>query len=783
MLTVRAGCGSDWKAEIVCLKYCKKNAKMISSVLGDEMRIRVRNAGKRVPDSLIKACDGNRILAKVFLNRGISTVEQLNSFLDYETYKPYYPLDFPKMKEACELLIEAIDNKEKIAVYGDYDADGVTATTVLVSGLRRFGADVVYHVPDRFSEGYGMNVDVIKRLKEENVSVIVTCDCGIANFDEIKLAKELGMKVILTDHHTIGESIPDADFVINPKLLEDGHPIRMVSGCGVAYYLIKSLGILLNQDIADEYLDLVALSIISDVIPLRQESRYLFIKGFPKLANGERTGVRMLLSNLSSGITKADDIGFYVAPQINAVGRMDNAKTAVELFLTDDEVMAKELADTVHRFNIDRKNIQAETYEEAKRQVEEEKKNKKIFILYAPNWHHGIIGIVAGKICEEYGKPCIVLSLNEENDCISGSARSIEKVNIYQLLSKFKDDLIKFGGHSEAAGLSLRPEMLSKFTHDLEKYADLYFALDDEKEITIDCELKFSDVNENLWELLRKGEPYGSDFSEPVFATRDCRITKERISGLHHFLTLTDTDGNEIGTTLWKYGTEPLLNKCCTVVYGIYKDTYQERNEIKIKVSDLSFDPVEIIQHKAKFIDRRNIPISDVIKEFPEYKVFYEGPEMYKPFATTVNRNFTEDATGIILSSLPENSNVFDEIVENANCDKIVINYSYLPKYDWNTFLKNFLGVVKMAVMRNAGDISIEKIAKILLIDTAFVRVCLKLYEKYGYFSYKIEENMIHFDIIDKEPRNDSYLESIVERYLAEKQEYASFMNTVPIEE
>lgn len=756
---------------------------MISFCLGDEMKIKIKNAGKRVPESLIKACSGNKILAKVFFNRGISSGEQLQIFLNQENYKPYSPLDFPMMEEACKLVIDSLEKKEKIAVYGDYDADGVTATTVLVSGLTHFGANVVYHVPDRFAEGYGMSADVVKKMKEENVALIITCDCGISNFDEIKLAKELGMKVVLTDHHTIGESLPEADFVINPKLLAEGHPIRMVSGCGVAYYFIKALGILLNDDVADSYLDLVALSIISDVIPLRLESRYLFTKGFSKLANGDRLGVRQLLSNLSSGITSAEDIGFYVAPQINAVGRMDNARLAVELFLSEDEQKAKELADVVHRFNVDRKNIQAEIYEQAKQQVEEEKKNKKILILYGSNWHHGIIGIVAGKICEEYGKPCIVLSLNEEKDCVVGSARSTEKINIYNILSRFQEDLIKFGGHAEAAGLSLKYEMLSKFTEDLEQYADLYLQLEEEKEVTVDCELKFSAVNEDLWLQLKTGEPYGADFSEPVFSTRDCRIIKERISGLHHFLTLVDTDGNEIGTTLWKYGTEPLLNKSCTVVYGIYKDTYQDRNEIKIKVSDLSFDPVEVIQHKAEWIDRRNLSLEDVVSEFPEYKVFYEGPEAYKPKMQTINSEFCDETYGIILSSLPRDTSVLEKIVENTNCEKIVINYAYLPKYDWNTYLKSFLGVVKSVVNRKFGKISIEEMAGILLVDSGFVRLCLQLYEKHGYFSYKIEKNIVHFDIMKKEPIQDSYLEGLAESYLAEKQEYANFMNTVPVEE
>jgi len=747
------------------------------------MRVKIRNAGKRVPESLVKACGGNKILARVFFNRGIQSVDRLQKFLGYEQYKPYNPLDFPRMKDACEFIIEAISQKQKIAVYGDYDADGVTATSVLVNGLKHFGADVCYHVPDRFAEGYGMNIDIVRQMHEDGVSVIITCDCGIANFEEIKTAKELGMTVVLTDHHNIGETIPEADFVINPKLLEEGHPIRSVSGCGVAYFLIKALGELLNDDISDSFLDLVALSIISDVIPLHDESRYLFVKGFEKLLNPERVGMKALLSNLSGPIKSAEDIGFYVAPQINAVGRMDNAKIAVELFLTEDEGKATEIAETIRQFNVDRKNIQAEIYEQAKKQVEEEKKNKKILILYGENWHHGIIGIVAGKICEEYHKPCIVLSLKEDGSCIVGSARSIEGLNIYDILAQFKERLVKFGGHAEAAGLSLEPEMLSKFTEDLEQYADIYFELDSEKEVVVDLELKFSDVKEDLLRALDLGEPYGSEFPGPLFVTQNARIATERISGLHHFLTLVDSEGNEIGTTLWNYGAESILNKCCTVVYSIYLDTYRERNEVKIKITDLSFDPVEMVQNKVEWIDRRNVPLEKVMDEFPMYKIFYEGPQLQKPLKSTIDSTYVGDEKGIILSSLPRDTGVLEKITSNTNCEKIIINYSYLPKYDWNTYLKTFLGIVKSAANQEGGKISIQKMADILLVDKEFIVLCLKLYEKYGYFSYKIEKNMITFVIMENEPIKDSYLENAVEKYLSEQQEYVNYMNTVPVGE
>ena len=251
------------------------------------MKVIVNNKNKKLPRELIALCNGNEILAKIFYNRGIKTAEGIERCLNYKKYNGYNPMEFPKIQEACEIIRCCIKNKEKIAVYGDYDVDGITATSLLVLNLKRLGLDIVYHVPDRFSEGYGMNIEVVERFYDEGIGTIVTCDCGIANFDEIARAKELGMKVILTDHHTIGEKLPSADVIINPKLLPQGHVARNISGCTTAYFFIKALYNYLGKELQDDCIDLVALSIISDVMPLRDENRYLFNIGFEKLKEVE----------------------------------------------------------------------------------------------------------------------------------------------------------------------------------------------------------------------------------------------------------------------------------------------------------------------------------------------------------------------------------------------------------------------------------------------------------------------------------------------------------------
>lgn len=747
------------------------------------MKIIVNNKGKKVSKELIKACNDNEILAKILYNRGIRTIDELRKCLDYRNYSPYKPLEYEPTKLACERIKIALDSNEKIAVYGDYDTDGITATSILVLALRKLKANVIYHVPDRFSEGYGMNLNVVEKLHNQGINLIITCDCGISNFDEISKAKELGMDVILTDHHNIGEKIPEADVVINYKLLPEGHPVRDVSGCATAYFLVKALYEYLNIEMEDNYLDLVALSIISDVIPLKNESRFLFQKGFEELRQFKRVGLRAIKEFVNTEELSVDDIGFQITPRLNAVGRMDTARIAVELFLTDSEDEAAMLATDIDRFNTDRKNIQNEIFLQAKEIIETKKKNKKILVLFNENWHHGILGIVAGKICEEYKKPCIVLS-QDDKGVVCGSARSVERLNIYDILTKFAKYLIKFGGHSQAAGLSLAYENLDEFTKALENYADVYFQGEYEETVLVDYLLPFEKISEELLEALTLGEPYGMEFPPPKFATPKVKIVREKIvKDTHHFMTLVDSTKKEIGTTLWNYGNEELIDKECTIIYDLYKDTYNGKNEIKIKIQNIEFEPVEIVENKVKWIDRRGKDITDVIKEYNSCTIFYEGPVMFKPCFPIVPSRYTEKVETLVLYSVPKSNKILNELIESTCPNCVILNYSYIPKYDFPTFEKTFMGVIKNVVNNCDGKIPKEKFADIMLVDSDFVVTFCKLLEECGYITFKQDDNEdLFFSItLAKKMKRNEYLENITTRYLKEKEEYVKYMVNSPI--
>jgi single-stranded-DNA-specific exonuclease len=300
-----------------------------------KVRVNILNKGVSIPQEVLDACGGDELVARIFYNRGYKNPETIRQMLNPELYVPTKPDEFPDMPRAVDRILRAADNEEKICVYGDYDVDGVTSTVTLVECLNFFTSKVVYHVPDRFTEGYGMNEEIVRKLAQDGVSLIITCDCGISNVREITLAKELGMDVVLTDHHTVPDELPPADAILNPKLLEEGHRARNISGCGMVYFLCLAL---LEKkgfpDRAERFLDMLALSLIADVVSLNGENRYLLQKALPALFNTRRIGLRQLLevAERNGKLENEEDVAFQIAPRINAAGRMDTARLPVELF-------------------------------------------------------------------------------------------------------------------------------------------------------------------------------------------------------------------------------------------------------------------------------------------------------------------------------------------------------------------------------------------------------------------------------------------------------------------
>ena len=748
------------------------------------IKINLLNKGIHIPSELIEAADGDELIARIFYNRGYKNPDTVRQMLKDEYYTPTEVNEFKGMQEAVDRILKAADLGEKVCVYGDYDVDGVTSTVILVECLSLFLDKVVYHVPDRFTEGYGMNLDVIERLAAEGVTLVITCDCGISNINEIDRAKELGMDVILTDHHTIPSELPNADVILNPKLLEEGHKARNISGCAMAYFLclalLKREGL---EEKAEEYLDMLALSLIADVVSLNGENRYLLKKAIPKLFNTKREGLVKLLEIASKTceLSTEEDIAFQIAPRINAAGRMDSARLPVELMLCKDTYTAAEMAQRIDFLNTERKRVQQEIIDQAIEQVETRKKNKTVLVLYSDFWHHGIIGIAAGRICEMYRKPAILLSLKEDGKTVVGSARSVEEINIYELIKECSSKLLKFGGHSQAAGLSLLKENLQDFVTEIELLAEKKHFIGDTISVNVDMELEINSITEVFYERLIKAGPYGEGFEAPMFVSYGLKVLSDRKTEKnHHIMVLEGRNNTRISAVKWFGEDKSLQGKVFDGIYKISKNTYKGNSNLQLTLLYMVEGEGEARRvFNGEIIDERGADINLLTEKYGQALFFYEGLGSKCPLASAVDRFNIERSDNLIFSSPPSNTEIFREIVALSNPQNIIINFSVLPDYTFKGFVTNLLGLIKYIVTRDNGMAYIESIAIKLGVEESIVKAGLKFLKTAGKINYILSEDDIKVFLIKGDGIVDNrraLAEKWLRNALMEKMAYQQFI-------
>ncbi|MBZ0188110.1 MAG: single-stranded-DNA-specific exonuclease RecJ [Candidatus Obscuribacterales bacterium] len=412
-------------------------------------------------DAILEITGGDRTIAELLVARGIDSEAKAKEFLDVDSYKPTSPMELPDVDKAVRRITEAIHKKEHITIYGDYDVDGITGTSVLLSVLRKIGADVDYYIPHRMSEGYGLNLKAVSVLaSKRRTRLIITCDCGVSNFAEINFAKSLGVDCLVLDHHTMPEMLPPASGIVHPKLLPAEHPLFDLPGVGVAYKVCEAL--LIERDMSDEVdslLDLVTMGMIADLVPLVRENRYLVKTGLPRLVATQRIGLKELLKQVASQ-TSTDLVGFGLAPRLNAAGRLSDANKAVELLTTDDKTVAEELANELQKENARRQELCEEIFAAADERVRKTVNltSDKCIAIYDSLWHHGVVGIVASRLVDKYHRPVFIGQLDTEEGVVKGSARGIQQIDLYEVLKDNEHMLTKWGGHKMAAGFSVEAE-------------------------------------------------------------------------------------------------------------------------------------------------------------------------------------------------------------------------------------------------------------------------------------------------------------------------------------
>lgn len=465
------------------------------------------------------------ILAILLVNRGIVDSKDVSYFLHPESAEFIDPYKMKGVKEGVELLLKS--RGDKILIYGDYDVDGVTGTALLYKILKKLGWNVGYYIPNRMEEGYGLTMGIMEKMADEGFGTLITVDCGITSVEEIKHAKSLGIKVIITDHHEPKDEIPPADVVVNPKIPDDPYPFKGLAGVGVAFKFLKALIDSMGEDIdLEEYLDLVALGTVGDIVPIVNENRIIVKKGLEMLRRTKNIGLRVLMESIGIDMknTTVQDIGFKLVPRLNAAGRVDDASIAIELLLTEDESRARELAEILIQHNLRRQSIGNEIFSEALKKIEELKMDEdRAIVIASKGWHPGVIGIVASKLINRFYKPTFLISVDEEGTG-KGSARSIEGVNMMELLSEASDLLEEYGGHRMAAGFTIREESIPEFRRRMNKILSKYPSEIFKPKILIDAELSLKDLNEDLLNIIEILGPYGQNNPEPIFVFRDLNM-------------------------------------------------------------------------------------------------------------------------------------------------------------------------------------------------------------------------------------------------------------------
>ncbi|HDJ3183417.1 TPA: single-stranded-DNA-specific exonuclease RecJ [Staphylococcus aureus] len=562
-----------------------------------------------ISDELTSKLKLTPIVKKILESKSIideQAIESIISDIDIN----HDALQLSDMTKAIDRIKRAIANDEKILVYGDYDADGVTSTTILVTTLQLLGAQVGWHIPNRFTEGYGPNELAFRNAHDEGITLIITVDNGIQGHNEIKMVQDLGVDVIVTDHHEIGSTLPEAYAIVHPMHPSFNYPFQQLCGAGVAYKLAQAL----IENVPDYFKALVAIGTIADLVSLTDENRSLVKQGLKVLNDQCPASVKALLKEAGyNDNIDEETIGFIIGPRLNAVGRLDDASLACELLMTDDEEEAAFLAEQVEHFNRERKDIVATITEEAMAMAETKVKNGDLFLLLAKeNWHEGVLGIVASKIVETFALPTLILNVDREQNHAKGSARSIDQVSMFEILSAHQELIVKFGGHHMAAGMTMDIENIEALAEGLNKWMkelSKTTSLDPVK--PVDVLLTENDITIKNIRDMNRLRPFGTDFSRPIFEMDDLSVSSVKAIGQQkNHLKLTLGESN-IAALFWQNGhLEPELQneQPINILGSVQINEWNGNQSPQLIIQDIAMNEQQILDYRSK---RKSLPFTE----------------------------------------------------------------------------------------------------------------------------------------------------------------------------
>ena len=569
-------------------------------------------------------------IAKILNARNITDMNSVKKYFSDEYEEGYDPFLMHDMQKAVDRINEAIENEEKILVYGDYDADGITSTVLLVETLISMGANVSSYIPNRFEEGYGPNKEAFTKIIDSGITLIITVDNGIAGVEEVDLANELGCDVIVTDHHKIQDTIPNAYAIIHPEHPEGNYPFKKLAGVGVAFKLAHAL----LEIFPDFLLDLVAIGTIADMVSITDENRIFVKQGLELINDDPRVGLKMLLE-LSGIDTKIDEqtVGFYIAPKLNSIGRMDSAKLGLTFLMAEEPVTARALAEQIEQYNIQRKQVTEDIVKDVISKIENSEKKQKNVIMVSGEYHEGVLGIVASNIVEKYQKPVFIM--NEKEGVLKGSARSIFDFNIYVAMNKISDLFLAFGGHTLAAGFSFEKSNFEKIEEFLDNEFEEFKQNNDLKaNKNIDIVTSLEDISYQFLNSLDALKPYGMDFEKPTVLIENAMVLNKTYFGSEKQylrLTIADEVGNldcitfKDSVTFDKVEKNDIIDLLCNIDKNNFNGrTKLQAHIIDIHIKEFLFEDLRFINYDIANIDINCLKLSkykdDKDNNFYQYK-------------------------------------------------------------------------------------------------------------------------------------------------------------------
>lgn len=554
---------------------------------------------KKTVEALAASINVNKVLSGILVQRGIDNFEKAKNFFRPQYSHMHDPYLMKGMTKAVERIDEALAKNQKILIYGDYDVDGTTAVATVYDFFSKRFKEIEYYIPDRYTEGYGISFMAIDWASNNGYSLIIALDCGIKANDKVKYANKKGVDFIICDHHLPGDELPDAVAILNPKQADCPYPFKELSGCGIGLKLVQAYCIKHEIDFkeVEEYMDLSAISVASDLVPIMDENRVLAYQGLKKLKTNPNRGIKALLENYAERPEySVNDIVFFIGPRINAAGRIADAKDSVRLMISDKDKDSQQIAEMINHHNNERRNFDSSITEEAFNMIlaDEDFHNRKSTVLFHSEWHKGVIGIVASRLIEKYYRPTIVLT--ESNGMAAGSARSVEGFDLYHAIEECADLLEQYGGHTHAAGLTLRVENVPKF---IEKFESIVVKNIETRsltpEIEYDTEIPFRAITPKFFSVLKQFAPFGPGNLSPIFMTRNVwDVGDVTVVGNNHLrMSLTHEEGGRIykaiGFGLGEHYHKVAQGISFDICYYIEENFFNGHVNLQLNIKDILF--------------------------------------------------------------------------------------------------------------------------------------------------------------------------------------------------